>query len=51
MSLKAKDYLTLPERIENVITVEMSPKNGHSIKRWNVEHVLGIIDDDDVERV
>ena len=48
MSLKAKDYLTLPERIENVITVEMNPKEWALYKQMEREHVLSIVDDDDV---
>ena len=48
MSLKAKDYLTLPERIENVITVEMSPKEWALYKEMEREHVLSLVDDDDV---
>jgi hypothetical protein len=48
MSLKAKDYLTLPERIENVITVEMNPKEWALYKEMEREHVLSLVDDDDV---
>lgn len=48
MSLKAKDYLKLPERIENVITVEMSPKEWALYKEMEREHVLSIVDDDDI---
>ena len=48
MSLKAKDYLTLPERIENVITVEMSPKEWALYKEMERDHVLSLVDDDDV---
>lgn len=48
MSLKAKDYLRLPERIDNVITVEMSPKEWELYKQMERDHVLSLIDDDDV---
>ena len=48
MSLKAKDYLTLPERIENVITVEMNPKEWALYKEMEREHVLSLASDDDV---
>lgn len=48
MSLKAKDYLTLPERIENVITVEMNPKEWELYKEMESDHVLSLVDDDDV---
>nr|DAG70044.1 MAG TPA: Helicase of the snf2 rad54 family [Caudoviricetes sp.] len=48
MSLKAKDYLTLPERIENVITVEMNPKEWALYKEMERDHVLSLVDDDDV---
>lgn len=48
MSLKAKDYLTLPERIENIITVEMSPKEWELYKQMERDHVLSLVDDDDV---
>ena len=48
MSLKAKDYLKLPERIENVITVEMNPKEWALYKEMEREHVLSIADDDDI---
>ena len=48
MSLKAKDYLKLPERIDNVITVEMDPKEWALYKEMEREHVLSIVDDDDI---
>lgn len=48
MSLKAKDYLTLPERIENVITVEMNPKEWALYKEMERDHVLSLVADDDV---
>lgn len=48
MSLKAKDYLTLPERIENVITVEMNPKEWVLYKEMERDHVLSLVDDDAV---
>ena len=48
MSLKAKDYLTLPERIENVITVEMNPKEWALYKEMERDNVLSLADDDDV---
>ena len=48
MSLKAKDYLTLPERIENVITVEMNQNEWELYKQMEREHVLSIVDDDDI---
>ena len=48
MSLKAKDYLKLPERIDNVITVEMNPKEWALYKEMEREHVLSIADDDDI---
>lgn len=48
MSLKAKDYLTLPERIENVITVEMNPKEWALYKEMERDHVLSLVDEDDV---
>ena len=48
MSLKAKDYLTLPERIENVITVEMNPKEWALYKEMEREHVLSLASDEDV---
>ena len=48
MSLKAKDYLTLPERIENVITVEMNPKEWALYKEMERDHILSLVDDDDV---
>lgn len=48
MSLKAKDYLALPERIENVITVEMNSKEWALYKEMERDHVLSLVDDDDV---
>ena len=48
MSLKAKDYLNLPERIENVIMVEMNPKEWALYKEMERDHVLSLVDDDDV---
>lgn len=40
MSLKAKDYLTLPERMDNVIHVEMTDKEKALYKTMERQHVL-----------
>lgn len=40
MSLKAKDYLTLPERMDNVIHVEMTDKEKTLYKTMERQHVL-----------
>ena len=42
MSLKAKDYLTLPDRIDNVIDVVMSDSETEKYKTMEKEHVLGL---------
>ena len=42
MSLKAKDYLTLPDRIDNVIEVVMSDSETEKYKTMEKEHVLGL---------
>lgn len=42
MSLKAKDYLTLPDRIDNVIEVVMSDSETEKYKIMEKEHVLGL---------
>lgn len=40
MSLKAKDYLTLPERMDNIIQVEMSDAEKKLYKTMERQHVL-----------
>lgn len=40
MSLKAKDYLTLPERMDNIIQVEMSATEKKLYKTMERQHVL-----------
>lgn len=42
MSLKAKDYLTLPDRIDNVIVAVMSDSEKEKYKTMEKEHVLGL---------
>ena len=42
MSLKAKDYLTLPDRIDNVIEVVMSDSEKEKYKTMEKEHVLAL---------
>lgn len=42
MSLKAKDYLTLPDRIDNVIEAVMSDSETEKYKTMEKEHVLGL---------
>lgn len=42
MSLKAKDYLTLPDRLDNVIEVVMSDSETEKYKTMEKEHVLGL---------
>nr|DAS12203.1 MAG TPA: Helicase of the snf2 rad54 family [Caudoviricetes sp.] len=42
MSLKAKDYLTLPDRIDNVIEVVMSDSEKEKYRTMEKEHVLGL---------
>lgn len=42
MSLKAKDYLTLPDRIDNVIEVVMLDSEKEKYKTMEKEHVLGL---------
>lgn len=42
MSLKAKDYLTLPDRIDNIIEVVMSDSEKEKYRTMEKEHVLGL---------
>ena len=48
MSLKAKDYLTLPDRIDNVIEVVMSDSEKEKYKTMEKEHVLGLCQDNEI---
>lgn len=48
MSLKAKDYLTLPPRIDNEVVVEMTKAENALYKEMERDNVLSIIDDGDV---
>jgi len=48
MSLKAADYLTLPPRIDNVVTVTMPPKAEKAYKKMEKDLVLGIGTDEEV---
>lgn len=48
MSLKAKDYLTLPPRIDNEVVVEMTKAEKALYKEMERDNVLSIIDDGDV---
>lgn len=48
MSLKAKDYLTLPDRIDNVIEVVMSDSEKEKYKTMEKEHVLGLGQDNEI---
>lgn len=48
MSLKAKDYLTLPPRIDNEVIAEMTKAEKALYKEMEHDNVLSIIDDGDV---
>lgn len=48
MSLKAKDYLTLPDRIDNVIEVVMSDSEKEKYKIMEKEHVLGLDQENEI---
>lgn len=46
VSMAAKDYLNLPQRINNVVEVELSPKDLTLYKRFEREYVLALSDGD-----
>ena len=51
MSMKAKDYLNLPERIDNIVEIPMPPEIQKAYDSFEEEQVLSMIDQlgDDVE--
>jgi len=48
MSLKASDYLTLPPRMDNVVTVTMPPKAEKAYKKMAKDLVLGMGTDEEI---
>jgi len=44
-SLKAEDYISLPDRVDNVIRVEMPPKAKEQYKKMEKEYILAFPDD------
>ena len=44
-SLKAEDYISLPERVDNVIRVEMPPKAKEQYQKMEKEYILAFPDD------
>lgn len=49
MSMKAKDYLNLPERIDNIITIPLPRKIKDQYQEFEKEQVLRLFEDQDVE--
>lgn len=48
ISMKAKDYLDLPERINNYVSVDMDDKTKAKYKQFEKEMVLSFFDEDDI---
>ena len=46
MSLKAKDYLNLPDRIDNVITIELTDKERELYREMERTHILTLVDEE-----
>lgn len=46
MSLKAKDYLNLPDRIDNVITIDLSDKERELYREMERTHILTLVDEE-----
>ena len=44
MSMKAKDYLYLRERIDNIVEIEMPPEIQKDVDSFEEEQVLSMID-------
>ena len=45
MSMKAKDYLTLPERITNIVTIELTDKLKKEYEEFEKEQVLSLVEE------
>ena len=46
MSLKAKDYLNLPNRLDNVITIELTDKECELYREMERTHILTLVDEE-----
>ena len=46
MSLKAKDYLNLPDRLDNVITIELTDKERELYREMERTHILTLVDEE-----
>lgn len=46
MSLKAKDYLNLPDRLDNVITIELTDKERKLYREMERTHILTLVDEE-----
>lgn len=46
MSLKAKDYLNLPDRLDNVITIELTNKERELYREMERTHILTLVDEE-----
>ena len=46
MSLKAKDYLNLPDRIDNVITIDLSDKERELYREMERTHILTLVNEE-----
>lgn len=49
MSMKAKDYLNLPDRIDNIIKIELPKKIRDQYEEFEKEQVLRLFEDQDIE--
>jgi len=48
VSMKAEDYLDLPERIDNVVSVELSPASDKAYKEFEKKEVLALLNGDEI---
>ena len=46
MSLKAEDYLNLPDRVDNVITIELTNKERELYREMERTHILTLVDEE-----
>ena len=46
MSLKAKDYLNLPDRLDNVITIELTDRERELYREMERTHILTLVDEE-----
>ena len=51
ISMKAEDYLQLPERIDRTVDVKLSSKVKEQYKEFEKKHILALIDNEDISAV